>query len=197
MTEKTLMPDAAQPAAEAPASEAAPAAPTSETRTRAALNKLVSAFHAYYDVNLENPIPPFVAEALFSLHDEQYVFIKKAKVSEADIKEFVYFADGEELLLKERYEELDKIAWEDGLSKAEPKANHRSSDVTLVIVAGAVAPDCAEAIRKAKHHVSYKFTFHGWSTYRVVVYDLSKGTILYNRRGEELKKVFDKINIFS
>ena len=163
-------------------------------RTHEAIKKLVSAFHAYYDVNMEDPIPPFYAEAVFRLHDEQYILVKKAKVSEVDSTEFVYFAEEGELT-PERYLELDTIAWEDGLSRAKPKANHRNSDVTLVIVAESVTDEARKVIKKAKHHVSYKFSFHGWSTYRTVVYNLSGGNILYNRRGEELKKVFSNIKL--
>ena len=165
-------------------------------KTAAAMKKLVAAFHAYYDVNYEDPLPPFSAEAVFRLHDEQYFLVKKAKVSEADINEFVYFGEVDELT-PEAYSELETIAWEDGLKRADPKPNHRSSDVTLVIVAESVTPESQKVVKKSKHHVSYKFSFHGWSTYRVVVYDLSRGTILYNRRGEELKKVFDNIKLFN
>lgn len=167
----------------------------STERTAAAIKRIVSAFHAYYDVNDVDPIEPFSAEATFRLHDEQYFLIKKAKVSEVDTNEFVYFGEAGDLT-EEQYRVFENIAWEDGLRRADPKPNHRNSDVTVVLVAERVGEECEQAIKKSKHHVSYKFSFHGWSTYRVVVYDLSRGKILYNRRGQELKKVFDNIKIF-
>lgn len=166
----------------------------STERTREALNKLIKSFHVYYDVNMEDPLPPFSAEATFRLHDEQYVFIKKAKVSEIDSTEYMYFAEAGDLTA-EQYQLFDDVSWQDGLKRADPKPNHRNTDVTLVIIAEEIGPEVAQIIKKAKHHVSYKFSFHGWSTYRVVAYDLSKGTVLYNRRGQELKKIFRNIRL--
>ena len=170
-------------------------APYSTEKTSAALAKAIKSFHAYYDVNDEDPIPPFSAEATFRLHDEQYFLVKKAKVSEIDCNEFMYFAEAGELT-PELYGEFERIAWEDGLKRADPKENHRSSDVTVVIMAEEVGPEAEKAIKKSKHYVSYKFGFHGWSAYRAVVYDLSREKIIYNRRGGELKKVFSNIKAF-
>lgn len=170
-------------------------APYSTERTKAAIARVVKAFHAYYDVNDEDPISPFSAEATFRLHDEQYVFIKKAKVSELDSNEFIYFAEAGDLT-EEQYREFEQVAWEDGLRRADPKTNHRNSDVTVVVVAESISPEVEKAIKKSKHYISYKFGFHGWSAYRAVAYDLSRETIIYNRRGGELKKVYSNIKAF-
>ena len=174
---------------------AAQAGPKATDRTREAINKLTAAFHAYYNVNTVDPLEPFSAEATFSLHNEQYLLVKAARVSQMDSFEFVYFGETE-TLTEELYHMFENAAWEDGLKRTKPGVYHRNSDVTCVIVAESVDPEAAKAIKRSKHHKSYKFSFNGWSTYRAVTYDLSKGEILYNRRGTELKKVFSNIKLF-
>ena len=172
-----------------------PVLPDSTARTREAMKKLTAAFYAYYNVNTVDPLEPFSAEATFSLHNEQYLLVKAARISEQDSFEFVYFGETERLT-EELFHVFEQAAWEDGLKRAKPGANHRNSDVTCVIVAESVDPDAKKAIKSSKHYKSYKFSFNGWSIFRAVTYDLSKGEILYNRRGKELEKVFSKINIF-
>lgn len=158
----------------------------------AAFERVMSAYNSYYDLNRVDPLEPFDAEAVFRIHDEQYILIKKAKVSEADSNEFVYFAKTDELS-EEQFIELENTAWEDGLSRAKPQTNHRNSDVTVVIVTESVLPEAETAIRKSKKYKSYKWGIHGWSAHRVVVYDLGRHKLLYNRRGEELKEIFNNI----
>ncbi|MBQ9827809.1 MAG: hypothetical protein IJM62_03915, partial [Lachnospiraceae bacterium] len=62
-----------------------------------ALDKILLSYKGYYDINTETPAAPFAAEAIFSLHDEKYFLVKSAKLSEADIKEYVYFASVDRL----------------------------------------------------------------------------------------------------
>lgn len=158
----------------------------------AAFERVMTAYNSYYDLNRVDPLEPFDAEAVFRIHDEQYILIKNAKVSEADSNEFVYFAKTNELSEKE-FSELENTAWEDGLLRARPKTNHRNSDVTVVILAESVLKEAEAAIKKSKKYKSYKLGIHGWSAHRVVCYDLSRHKLLYNRRGEELKEIFSNI----
>ena len=164
-------------------------------RIQEILNKIINSYRGFYDVNMIDPIEPFFAEATFRLHDEQYILLKRAKFAESDTTEFVYFA-GVDLLTKERFTELEQIAWGDCLRRAEPKEGHRNTDATFVVVTNGVEEGCDRLIKKIKHWKSYKYTFHGWSTFRAVVCDLSQEKILYNRRGKELEKVYNNIKVF-
>lgn len=171
------------------------AEPKDVTAIKEKLDKIIASYRGFYDVNMVDPISPFYAEATFRLYDEQYLLIKAAKFAESTTTEFVYFA-GVDVLTTARYNELQKIAWEDCLRRAEPKVNHRNTDATLVIVADRVEDDCVPVVKKSKQYKSYKYSFHGWSTYRAVVCDLSRETILFNRRGRELDKIYSKIKVF-
>lgn len=157
------------------------------------LNTLLKSYRRYYNVQTEGVEPPFTAEAAFHTHDEQYFLVKSAKLSEAESHEYVFFYAGETLELKD-VQELDRCAWDRGISRAKPSIHHRNTDVALVLLAEHIAPEAVDYIRKIKRYQSYRFTFHGWSNYQVVAMETSTGTLSYNRRGKDLKKLFRNID---
>ena len=157
-----------------------------------ALDRIVASFHRYYDVNTTDPVYPFHVEATYRGKDMQYMLVKKAKVFETENYEYVYFYKTE-FLNPELFRILEETAWTDGMRRVVPHENHRSSDVTLVIVADSVDPECQTMVKKAKHHQSYSFGFQGYSAFRLVVCDLSNGGVLSNRRGSDLKKTVNNI----
>jgi len=116
--------------------------------------------------------------------------IKSAKIADIDSNEFVFFKM-EERLTSERLSELAEISWKTGLSRVIPGPGHRNSDVTLIIIADSIAEDAFKLARKIKHSKSYKFTFHGWSNFKLIAIDLSSNRLTYNRHGQVLKKIIN------
>ena len=161
---------------------------------REALPALLKSFIRYYDIKEECVQPPFAAEAEFHSHEEQFFLVKQAKLSEAESKEFVFFAVSEHLTLDE-LKMQDEAAWQTGMSRVFPHDGHRNSDVVLIILADKVDADAAALIKKLKRYESYKRTLHGWSHYRVIVRDMSTGKVTFNRMGRTLKNVLSKINL--
>ncbi len=157
-----------------------------------ALPKLLHAYSGYYNVNTESPASPFAAEAEFRLHDEQYFLIRSARISEADAKEFVYFASVGELT-PEVLAGLDQKAWELGIAKADPGPNQRSADVALIILCDRVPEETARVIRKNRRVKSYKCGFRGYSHYRLLACEPASGRIFHNRMGEILKKTISAV----
>lgn len=157
-----------------------------------ALECLLRSYQGYYTINRDDPTEPFAAEATFKLHDEQYFLIKSAKLSEADAHEYVFFASVEDLT-PEVFKTLDEAAWETGMSRVDPKPNHRSSDVSLIILADHIDDECRKLIRKTSRSKSYMFGFRGYSQYRLIAYDPSRGLVVRNRMGESLEKTICKI----
>lgn len=157
------------------------------------MDRILKSYQNYYDIKRgEDVLPPFVAEAIFHSHNEQYVLVKSAKLSEQESNEFVFFAQ-EEQLDAGTVNQLDEIAWNAGLSRVVPHNSHRNSDVTLVIVAETVSKEAAARIKKLHHYKSYRIGFQGWSNYRIIVLENSSGLLIYNRQGRELKKLYRKI----
>ncbi|MBQ4650375.1 MAG: hypothetical protein IJB73_06695 [Firmicutes bacterium] len=161
---------------------------------REALPGLLKSFVRYYDIKEEGVQPPFAAEAEFHSHEEQFFLVKQAKLSEAESKEFVFFAVSEHLTLDE-IRMLDETAWQAGISRVFPHDGHRNSDVVLIVLADKVDADAAAYIKKLKRYESYKHTLHGWSHYRVIVRDMSTEKLAFNRMGRTLKNVLSKINL--
>ena len=152
------------------------------------LEKFFSSFQVYYDVKREDVEPPFVAEAAFHTHDEQFFLVKSAVISEAESREYVYFA-AEEILNLETLLRLDQTAWIRGTEKVRPHGSHRNTDVAMIIVADQITEDAFLRIPKLRHYQSYHLGFQGWSNYRLVAIEQSTGRAAYNRLGRSFKKL--------
>lgn len=157
-----------------------------------ALESLLKSYKRYYNIKTEDVTPPFTAEAIFHTHDEQYFLLKSARLAEADAHEYVFFATGG-MMEQEDVQKLDEKAWEEGLSRVTPHANHRSSDVVLIILAEQLSQDAKAYIKSVKRYKSYRFTLQGWSNYSVIAMETSTGELSCNKRGKDLKKLFRNI----
>lgn len=155
------------------------------------LEEILHSFERYYTIKKENITPPFSAEADFISHNEQYFLVKAAKIADVDSNEYVFFAVTENLS-KEVFENYDKTAWETGLSRVKPYSGHRNSDVTLIIIANRIDDDVKQLIKRTKHSKSYKFSFWGWSNYKLGTLEFSSGKFYANRLGKDLKKILSK-----
>lgn len=160
--------------------------------SREALEKLLRAYTSYYNVNRETPAPPFAAEAVFHSHDERFFLIRSARLSEAESHEYVFFAR-EDVLTADRLLKLADAAWTAGTGRVRPCASHQSSDVLLEIVAETITEEALALIPKVKRYQSYRFTFYGWSHFRLFALEASSGRMAWNRQGQSLKRVFQSI----
>ena len=156
-----------------------------------AINKILPAFEQYYTVKKDNVTPPFCSEAEFRSHNEQYFLVRSAHIADIDSNEFVYFADPQELT-DAKLEELINAAWNAGLVKVHPHEGHRNSDVTLLIFTKSLSPETAQTIKKTKLYKSYKFSFHGWSHFKLAVCNVSTMEIFSNRQGKDFAKLIKK-----
>lgn len=153
------------------------------------LEKVIGSYERYYDINRETPVEPFVAEAVFRSHSEDYFLIKSAKITEMDSAETAFFADVEDLCEADYDEMLEKV-WSETLSRADVKPNHRNSDGILIITSNRIDDAAKKKIRKTRRYKSYRFSLWGWSEVRVIAYEHYSGSVVYNRQGDILKKLF-------
>lgn len=157
-----------------------------------ALDLVLNSYSVYYNVSREDVTEPFAAEAAFHAQEAQYFLVKAVQMSAVESHEYIFFAVTDRLTL-DLAQEYDKVAWETGMSRAVPGPNHRNTDVVLVVLAEQVDEDAAAFLKKLHRYRSYKHTFHGWSHYRVVALETSSETLVFNRMGQSLKKLFRKI----
>ena len=155
------------------------------------LDKVIGSYEYYYDINRETPMEPFVAEATFKSHGEEYFLIKSAKITEMDSSETAFFADTE-TLDEAGYDELVDKGWDETLRRADVKPNHRNSDGILIITVNTIDDATKKKIRKTRRYKSYRFTLWGWSELRVIAYEHYSGKVVSNRQGDILKKLFAK-----
>ncbi len=156
------------------------------------IDKLLRSFQVYYNVKKEDVEPPFVAEAEFHTHDEQFFLVKSAVLAEAESREYIYFA-AEKFLDETLLLRLDKAAWESGMKRVKPHKDHRNTDVSLFIVAEKISEEAFGKIPKLRHYQSYHLGLQGWSHYRLVAIEQSSGRAVYNRFGRSYKKLIRNI----
>lgn len=159
----------------------------------AALDRVLPLFQAYYNIKRDDVTAPFDAEASFSLHNEQYFLSKKAKLAEENMFEHIFFSALDELT-PAKAKELEEIAWNEGIRRAQPGPNHRCTDVTLILLADRIQPEAASFIKKLHRSKSYRFLLYGYSNYRAIAIETSTGRMTCNRLGQHLKKLFSNIN---
>ena len=71
-------------------------------------------------------------------------------------------------------------------SRVRPSADHKNTDVALIVITDEVAKELKGALDKYKHSKNYKLGLFGFSNYRLVVIEGQEGLILTNRRGRDL-----------
>ncbi len=157
-----------------------------------ALQKLLHSYRRYYNIKTEDVPEPFRAEAAFHTHDEQFFLVKAATLAEADSHEYVFFATSDRIG-PDDVRRLDEAAWEEGMARVVPHANHRNTDIVLVVLAEQIDDDAAAYIKRCKRYRSYRHTLQGWSHYSLVAIETSTGDFFCNRRGKNLKKLFRNI----
>lgn len=156
-----------------------------------AIAKILPAFEQYYTIKKDEITPPFCNEAEFRSHNEQYFLVRSAHIADIDSNEFVYFADPDELT-DGKLEELVNAAWTAGLAKVHPYNGHRNSDVSLLIFTKSISPETAIKIKKTKLYKSYKFSFHGWSHFKLAVCNTTDMEVFTNRQGKDFSKLIKR-----
>ena len=97
------------------------------------LNALLPLFKNYYNIKTEDVEEPFVAEAAFESHNEQYYLIKAATVADVDMNEYVYFAKCD-TLTPEELAEYQKLEDARAMASAEGFPTDEGSKEALVPV---------------------------------------------------------------
>jgi len=156
------------------------------------LDRLQKQYCVYYDVRtaIEHKSMPFALEADFHSSSEKYVLVKSAQLWRFENHEYVFIADISDLN-EENFARYKDIVLCEGLSRVRPHKEHMYTHITLIIVADHIEPSLFRVISKTRFHKDYKFSFHGWADFRLVAFECSSGSVVYNRQGGNLKRLFD------
>ncbi len=152
------------------------------------LARLLDAHEVYYNVtrNYDFGGRSFPGYAEFHTHGEKFVLSKKAKLWEVDAHEYIFFVLAEEAT-RALLEELTDFMVSEALKKVDPKPDHMTSYLTLVVLADRLSEDCAAYVRKRRFRKNFALGIRGWADLRLAVVDLENNNVVTNGQGKEIK----------
>ena len=139
------------------------------------LDKLLDAYSHHYNVvrDVEADGVCYPAAADFFMRDENYAFSKKAVLSAYEQYDYTYFY----------------LA--DHLDAGGAKKEHKSSYVTLVILANTIDEEAKKLIRKTRFQKNYRLSLHGWMEYHIAAMECSTMSFLSNPAGKGARKTLE------
>lgn len=163
-----------------------------ETAEHGILDEILEFYRGYYDVSIEEKKElPLYAKADFHQVNEKYVLSRKANLWRAQVHEYVYFFEMD-CLEREMFERCLNFAHRDGMQKIEPGPEHMYSYITVVFVCNRAEADAIKAAKRCRIHKDFKWSFHGWMDVKTAVLNKGEGTVVTNRCGKDLTKLFHK-----
>ena len=156
------------------------------------LERLLAAHEAFFDVtrDYEYAGRRFGGYAEFHSVGEKYILVKKAKLWEVAAHEYLFFATTP-VLDEACFEDLLEFMKEKATLKVEPKPNHMTSYVSLVIIAKQADPAVVRRLKKTKYHKTYKLGLQGWAELRLCVIDLAEKQVMTNAMGKTMKPLLE------
>ena len=161
-----------------------------ETTLTERLNVLLNAYtHHYSNItrDVETEVGVYAATADFFVRDENYAFSKKVVISAFEQYEYAYFylADHlDEAAAKDLLDRTLKV----GMARIKPHKEHKSSYVTLVILANTITPEAKKLIQKTRFQKNFRLSLHGWMEYHIAAMECSTQSFLSNPGGKGARK---------
>lgn len=140
------------------------------------LERLLAAHEAWFTLqrDFEYAGRWFAGYGEFHSHGSQYVLVKRAKLWEVDVHELL-FLDTVEHLDSAALDDLVSFMTHEAVQLVDAKANHMSTNLSLVVIADRVDDDAWRKVRKTRFRKNFKLGLRGWADLRLVVVDLSRG----------------------
>ena len=165
----------------------------SEQTLQEHLNQLLEAYSHHYDTERDVTVEggSYPAAATFFLRDENYVVSKKKVISAFEQYDYTYFYLVDHLDVATAQEQLD-LALKTGMSRVKPHKEHKSSYVTLVILANTIDPEAKKLIKKTRFTKNFRLALHGWMEYHIAAMEISTNSFLSNPAGREVRKTLER-----
>ena len=158
------------------------------------LNVLLNAYgHHYSNItrDVETQFGPYAATADFFVRDENYAFSKKIVISAFEQYEYAYFYLADHLDEAAAKELLDRTL-KAGMARINPHTEHKSSYVTLVILANTIAPEAKKLIQKTRFQKNFRLSLHGWMEYHIAAMECSTQSYFSNSGGKVARKTLEQ-----
>ena len=157
------------------------------------LNILLDAYSHHYNItrDVETPEGSYPATADFFLRDENYAFSKKAVISAYEQYDYTYFYLAGHLDEEGAKSLLDRTL-KVGMGRVRPHKEHKSSYVTLVILADTITPEAKKLIQKTRFQKNFRLSLHGWMEYHIAAMECATNSFLSNPGGKGAKKNLER-----
>lgn len=157
------------------------------------LDILLEAYSHHYNVarDVQTPEGSYPATADFFMRDENYAFSKKAVISAYEQYEYLYFFLSDHLDGEGAKDLLDRTL-KAGMARIRPHKEHKSSYVTLVILADTITPEAKKLIEKTRFQKNFRLSLHGWMEYHIAAMEISNNRFLSNPAGKETRKLLEQ-----
>ena len=156
------------------------------------LDKLLKAYSHQYDIGsaLDAEGWHYPATAVFYMRDENYVITKQAVIYAFEQFEYVYFYLTDHLDGATAKKLLDDTL-KTGTANIKPNKEHKSSYVSLVILADSMDAEAKKLIRKTRFQKNFRLALHGWMEYHIAAMEISTNSFLCNPAGKGAKKTLE------
>jgi len=154
------------------------------------LDVLLEAYSHHYNVIRGAEGDPYPATAEFFVRDENYAFSKKVVLSAFEQYDYTYFYLADHLDAAGAKQLLDRTL-EIGMSRVCPHKEHKSSYVTLVILANTIDEEAKKLIRKTRFQKNFRLSLHGWMEYHIAAMECSTLSFLSNPGGKGTRKTLE------
>ena len=154
---------------------------------------LKDAYSAYYNIveDVETELP-LAFRADYKNQDEQFFFVKSAKIWTNEKNEYCYVFSApsfDEATVKA----CADFALADGLPRVKPHKNHQCTNIKLVFLADAATEEQRKAVKKLHFTKNYKFGLWGFTNLLAGITDLAERKTVTNPEGHELTDFFKKL----
>jgi len=164
-----------------------------EMTLRERLDKLLDAYSHHYNVmrdGVETEGGSYPAAAEFFMRDENYAFSKRVVLSAYEQYDYTYFYLADHLDGAEARRVLD-LTLKTGMSRIRPHKEHKSSYVTLVILADTIDEEAKALIKKTRFQKNFRLALHGWMEYHIAAMECSTLSFFSNPAGKGARKTLE------
>lgn len=169
------------------------------------LDKILKTYSSSYDIfkNYNYGDLNFSAYGYFNSKAEKYILVKEVNLWEVNSFEHVFFIEMDELREEDliHYENLLKEKLEKKFvrnNKRYPDKNHMNSYITFIFITSSkIDEKLKKKIEKFKFEKTYLFSIRGFFTTKLLVVDLEKNKIFYNKPSKDIKNIFENILNFN
>lgn len=163
-----------------------------EMTLQARLEKLLKAYSHHYDIerDVHTEEGDYPAAATFFMRDENYVIARQAVISAFEQYDYLYFYLTEHLDAAGAKDLLDRTL-KAGMARIKPHKEHKSSYVTLVVLAETMDEEAKDLIKKTRFQKNYRLALHGWMEYHIAAMECSTHSFLSNPAGKGAKQTLE------